>query len=202
MQTFNLRNLKNKLKGVRRVAILAVGSDIRQDDAAGILVAKSLVDTFAASKPHPSGCGRETPLSINPETDPGFKPGDSRRVDFRGTGKIPCRIFIGGAAPENFTSEIKRFKSSHILIVDAAYMGLKPGAVRLIDACEETTGVSFSTHKLPFKILADYLIAELSCSVLLIAIEPKALEIYQPPSAAVKSSCRKVANLIREAVKG
>jgi hypothetical protein len=59
----------------------------------------SIFDTFAASKPHPSGCGKDTPLSIpslalgifggdteakpkyNPERNPGLQTGESRRVD-------------------------------------------------------------------------------------------------------------------------
>ncbi len=43
-------------------------------------------DTFAASKPYPSGYGKDTPLSINPETNPALQIGASRRADLSNTG--------------------------------------------------------------------------------------------------------------------
>jgi ubiquinone/menaquinone biosynthesis C-methylase UbiE len=47
-----------------------------------LMEAKKKFDTFAASKPHPSGCGKDTRrLSINPERNPGLQTGESRRVD-------------------------------------------------------------------------------------------------------------------------
>lgn len=45
-------------------------------------ILKALFDTFAASKPHPSGCGNVTPLSINPEINPSLQTGENRRVDY------------------------------------------------------------------------------------------------------------------------
>jgi hydrogenase 3 maturation protease len=161
---FRLKRLKDKLLQAKRVIIIGVGSDIRQDDSAGVLVAQQL-------------------------------------KGFKGAKGVACKVLIGGTAPENYTSEIKRFKPSHVLIVDSAFMGLKAGQARLIDAQDETQAVSFSTHKLPFKVLADYLTAELGCSVILIAIEPKALGIYKQPSTAVKSACRKISACIKEALK-
>ncbi len=44
-------------------------------------LASEKIDTFAAPKPHPSGCGKDTPLSINPETNQGLQTRESRRAD-------------------------------------------------------------------------------------------------------------------------
>lgn len=45
MLNLNL-GLKNKLKGAKSVAIVGIGSELRQDDAAGIAVAKKLRSLF------------------------------------------------------------------------------------------------------------------------------------------------------------
>jgi hypothetical protein len=39
-------------------------------------------DTFATTKPHHESSDKDTPLSINPETGPGPKTLESRRVEF------------------------------------------------------------------------------------------------------------------------
>lgn len=42
--------LKNRIKGARRIAILGIGSSIRSDDAAGVLVAQKLKQVIAGKK--------------------------------------------------------------------------------------------------------------------------------------------------------
>ncbi|HUI69544.1 MAG TPA: hydrogenase maturation peptidase HycI [Spirochaetia bacterium] len=136
----------------RRVVILGVGSEIRADDAAGILVAERI----------------------------------------RSLGLPGVTAIAGGAAPENFTGEIRQLSPSHLVVVDAADMGEKPGTIRLI-LPDEISGVSFSTHSLPLNVLTDYLQKEVGCSVLIMGIQPRSLELDG-------SVCAEVTQAIEEAV--
>lgn len=119
-------------------------------------------------------------------------------------------LFAGGTAPENLTGEILRFEPSHILLVDAADLGLKPGTVKLIDP-ETIGGASFSTHALPLKILADYLRQSLPCParnasrsnvgrhIIILGIQPKQSEFDSAPSREIKQAARRLAREILHA---
>jgi hydrogenase 3 maturation protease len=80
-----------------------------------------------------------------------------------------------GTTPENHTGIIKKFQPSHILVIDAAQLGMKPGDFVLIDI-EKVQGLTISTHNLPLRVLADYLKKETGAKVALLGIQPKKIE--------------------------
>jgi len=98
--------------------------------------------------------------------------------------QIEVRFYLGESAPENFTGEIREFAPTQVIIVDAAELGLAPGTFSLIER-EAIGGISFSTHVLPLKIIADYLVTTTNCEVLLIGIQPQELEFAMPISSKV-----------------
>lgn len=161
-------SLKNKIKqGLKKadkIAVLAIGSELRADDAAGELTAIALKKTLKNKK---------------------FLP--------------KVKFFFGKTAPENFTGEIKKFKPSHIIILDAADLNKKPGTSELV-SYSKIGGTSFSTHRMPAKIMADYLINSLSCKVIVIGIQPKSLEFGKPVSRPVQSAINKLAPIIQKAI--
>ncbi|MDD4981086.1 MAG: hydrogenase 3 maturation endopeptidase HyCI [Candidatus Omnitrophica bacterium] len=158
--------LKNKLQGAERVAVLGVGSDLRADDAVGLLVA-----------------------------------GELKKACVESDNRARLKVFLGNTAPENLTGEIKKFCPTHIIIVDAADGQKEPGAVTLIDP-GETGGISFCTHQLPPKIIADYLVKSLRCKVIIIGIQPKALDFGASPSKEVIKSAKDIAAMIKGIIKG
>ena len=110
-----------------------------------------------------------------------------------------ARFFFGATAPENLTGEIKKFKPSHLIIIDSAELGSKPGTVKVL-APKDIGGVSFLTHRLPTKIMVDYLQKSLDCKVLVIGIQPKSLDFGKQPSKEVKKSAGLVSAAIKEAL--
>ena len=169
-----IAGLKAALRQARRIAVVGIGSDLRGDDCAGLLVIRELRTAL----------GRTRPVRI--------------------------RLFDGGTAPENLTGEILRFKPSHILLVDAADLGLQPGAVKLI-APDKIAGMSGSTHVLPLKILADYLTQSLPCpaniagqsqaggQVVVIGIQPGRTDFGAAVSREIKLAARRLALAILRA---
>jgi len=156
--------LAARLKGAKRVAVLGIGSELRADDIAGILVINAL------------------------ERSKKIKKG------------IKLQTFEGSTAPENVTGEIRTFKPTHLIIVDSADIGEDPGAVLLLRADEVGQGISFSTHKIPPKILIDYFTHTLRCEIVIIGIQPKRINFGKPASKAVIASSRSVARSIIEAL--
>jgi len=107
------------------------------------------------------------------------------------------KVFIGDTAPENLTGEIKRYKPTHIVIVDSADMGTPPGTIRLIDP-DEVGGVTFCTHSLPLKVLTDYLRRSLECTIAIIGIQPKRLGFGSSVSKEVAVSLRRIERALRD----
>jgi len=109
-------------------------------------------------------------------------------------------VISAGPAPENYTGPLRRFQPDLVILVDAADMGEAPGTVRCL-ACEETTGLSASTHTLPPYVLAHYLTASLGCQVILLGIQPADTSIGKPLSPTVRQAvvavAQGLANLLR-----
>lgn len=157
------KNLKPGFTGLRKAAVLAIGSELRGDDAAGVMVAESLQRSIARSRK-----------------------------------RSAIKVFLGATAPENLTGEIKRYKPSHLVIVDTADFKEKPGTVVVLDPGDVGSGVSFSTHKMPAKILVDYMQKSIECEVVIIAIQPKSVDFGKPMTKAVAKAAKEVAGAIRD----
>lgn len=158
----NLRErLQKRLDKAGRILLLGVGSELRGDDAAGMILAQNLKTRLRGRK--------------------------DRRI----------RILLGGTAPENLTGQIKRFKPSHLVILDAADMGKSPGETAIIEK-EDLDGLSFGTHVLSLGILVNYLLETLKMDVFLLGIQPESLEINHPLSPEVAASVNKLSALLAE----
>jgi len=185
--------LRRSLKDAERVAILAIGSPLRGDDAAGLEVAEQLrrlkITTrrkqahSAIRNPHPS-----SPSEV------------ARRATKDGSA---IRIFVGETAPENLTGEIKKFRPTHLVLLDAADAGgKKPGAISLIQHDLLRGGSSISTHNMPVNVLIQYIQQSVPCKVLILGIQPKSHEFGQPLSAPVKKAAEQAAAALAAALGG
>jgi hydrogenase maturation protease len=106
--------LKEWLEGAERLAVVGVGSTLRADDAAGMLIVERLSEEF--------------PKEAHPQL-------------------LYCP---GETAPENYSGCIRAFKPTHILVVDAADIGLAPGEIQEIPP-EIVGGPTFLSHMLPLR---------------------------------------------------
>jgi len=158
--------LESRLAGARRIAVLGIGSDLRGDDAAGMLVAENLYKAL------------------------GKKP-NSR-----------LKVFFGSTAPENLTGEIRQFRPDHIVMVDTIEIKEKPGTIVVLNPHEIGQGVSFSTHKMPAKILADYFSKSFKCDITIVGIQPSSLDFGKPPSKEIKDSAGRIARAMKDIARG
>ncbi len=102
-------------------------------------------------------------------------------------------IIEAGAAPEAFTGQLRRFDPDLVIMIDAAQMNESPGTIRLIE-WQDTIGLSASTHTLPLNVIAQYLVTDLGCDVVVIGIQAQGNAFDAPMSPAVR---RAVDELIR-----
>jgi hydrogenase 3 maturation protease len=106
-------------------------------------------------------------------------------------------IVQAGHAPENVTAELRSFAPNLILLIDAADMRDKPGAIGWIPI-QSIEGMSASTHSLPLSMLARYLTLELKCVVGLIGIQPKSNDFGETVSVEVSQAVLEIVDEICE----
>jgi hydrogenase 3 maturation protease len=164
------KQLRHSLQGAERVAVLAIGSDLRGDDAAGLLAA----DELEALLSNP-----QSPVR-NPQS--------------------AIAVFRGHTAPENLTGAVRKCRPTHVILIDAADMGLPPGAVAVIPWRTAGSDVGASTHKSPLALLATYIEESMAATVVVIGIQPCDTTFGRPCGKAVREGAKQAAIAIAAAI--
>ena len=167
------RKLRAILKGAARIAVMGVGSELRSDDAAGLLALERLRESHGKKQ----------------------VPSSSSMACAR---KVSLKLFNGGTAPENLTGAIRRFSPACLVIIDAVDLGIKAGAFGLVDISRAAH--VFLTHKLPLKLMLDFMNSEMKFKTVFIGIQPGCLEFGETVSAEVASAARRVGNMLRSVI--
>jgi len=97
--------------------------------------------------------------------------------------------------PESFIEPISEFKPTHVLIIDAAMLNLKPGSLKLIEP-KEIVGVAVSTHALPLYLFSEYLAETIGAKVALLAIQPKDTNFGEGLTEELKEAAKNVTSLL------
>jgi len=102
--------------------------------------------------------------------------------------------------PENFIEPIIEFKPTHILLIDASLLNLKPGSSKLMlpDQMTLTSPVSTSTHALPLQIFCEYLAKTTNAQIALLAIQPKDTNFGEGLTSELQKAARQLTNLLLE----
>ena len=109
-------------------------------------------------------------------------------------GKISTKVHLieCETVPESFMDEIVELKPSHVLLIDAAVMGLKPGELRLYDAAKVTNFPAISTHMLPLRVFCEYIAQLAKAKLALLLIEPGNVEFGEGLTREVEASAMRV----------
>ena len=115
-------------------------------------------------------------------------------------GKVPETVCLleCETVPENYLSEIEKFKPTHVLLIDAAFLELKPGEASLVDAERMMDYSAISTHALPLKIFCEHLKKATNAKIGLLLIEPKNMEFGEGLSFEVEAQAKRLTKLLLE----
>jgi len=100
--------------------------------------------------------------------------------------------------PESFIEPIIEFKPTHILIMDAALLDLKPGLSRLIKPDQLTRRPAISTHALPLQIFCEYLKETTRAKIALLVIQPKDTGFGEGLTAELEKTADHLTKLLLE----
>lgn len=109
-------------------------------------------------------------------------------------GKVSEKVYLieCETVPESFIQQIVDFKPSHILLIDAAILNLKPGDARLVKAIQLVDVPAFSTHMLPLRIFCEYLAKMTRARIALLLIQPKQTDFGEGLTREIEISAKDI----------
>ncbi len=117
-------------------------------------------------------------------------------------GKVSDKVFLieCETVPESCLQQIVDFNPTHILLIDAAILGLEPGETRLVNPEQLTSFPTFTTHMLPLRIFCEYLTKTTKAKIALLLIEPKKTDFGEGLTPEVAVSSRKITKVLLKLV--
>jgi hydrogenase 3 maturation protease len=111
------------------------------------------------------------------------------------------RVFCAGTIPESFTGPLRQYRPDHVLFLDAADMGARPGTLAAIGP-ERIPASLVSTHVLPLTVVMDYVKEETGAEVTLLGIQPDLSgadkDLSDEDMAYLGSSLRRLSQILRD----
>lgn len=98
--------------------------------------------------------------------------------------------------PESYLFDIEKFNPTHVLLIDAAFLGLKPGEASLVDAEEVANFPAITTHMLPLRVFCDYIKQATGAKIGLLLVEPKSMEFGEGLCVEVESTAQKIVAIL------
>jgi hydrogenase 3 maturation protease len=100
--------------------------------------------------------------------------------------------------PESFIEQIVDFNPTHVLLIDAAIIGVKPGESRLVEPGELTSATPWSSHMLPLKIFCEYVLQMNKAKLGLLLIQPENADFGEGLSPELEKSADEISRTLLE----
>jgi len=98
--------------------------------------------------------------------------------------------------PESYLQDIEQFKPTHVLLIDAAFLGLKPGESCLLGPEKIVDYSAISTHALPLRIFCEYIKKATDAKIGLLLVEPKSMEFGEGLSIEVQGTAERLTRVL------
>ncbi len=119
-----------------------------------------------------------------------------RIIELLGERPIDDVLLINAeTVPESFVGKVAKYAPTHVLLIDAANFRGQVGETRLILG-DQIGGQAVSTHSLPLSIFIKYVEKSIGVQVILLGIQPKTIEFYQPMSPEIEDAAVSIADTL------
>ena len=117
--------------------------------------------------------------------------------------KVPTRVQIYECetVPESFLEPIIELDPTHVLLIDAAIIGLKPGAIRLIKPEQIINFSPITSHTLPLRVFCEFIKKTTESKIALLLIEPKNTDFGEKMSPEVQKAAEKILTILPKLLK-
>ncbi|HVP15993.1 MAG TPA: hydrogenase 3 maturation endopeptidase HyCI [candidate division Zixibacteria bacterium] len=100
--------------------------------------------------------------------------------------------------PEDSMQQIIDFCPTHVLLIDAALLGLKPGSYKLVEPERLTMPPAFSTHMLPLRIFCEHIRKTTQARIALLLVEPERSDFGEGLTPSVEASVKEIVQTLHE----
>jgi hydrogenase 3 maturation protease len=115
-------------------------------------------------------------------------------------GKVSDRVHLieCETVPEDSVPQIVDFNPTHVLLIDAALLGLKSGSYKLIEPERLTMSPAFSTHMLPLRIFCEHIRETTQARIALLLVEPEKSDFGEGLTPRVEVSVKEIVRTLLE----
>ena len=116
--------------------------------------------------------------------------------------KVSNKVFLieCETVPESYMQQIIDFNPTHILLIDAAILGLRPGESMLIKPEQLTGFPAFSTHMLPLRIFCEYLASTTRAKIRLLLVQPRNTDFGESLTPEAQTRSQQIAEDLLKAL--
>ena len=100
--------------------------------------------------------------------------------------------------PESYLLEIEEFKPTHVLLIDAAFLGLCSGEAVLVDVEKISDYSAITTHLLPLRIFCEYVKQATGAKIALLLVEPKNMGFGEGLTVEVQAASERLTKILTE----
>ncbi|MEM3699980.1 MAG: hydrogenase 3 maturation endopeptidase HyCI [Candidatus Bathyarchaeia archaeon] len=113
-------------------------------------------------------------------------------------GKVSDKVLLieCETVPESYIQQIIEFNPTHILLIDAAILGLQPGETKLLKPEELANFPAFTTHMLPLRIFCEYLTKMTRAKIALLLIELEKTDFGEGLTAKVADFAKRLVEIL------
>lgn len=101
--------------------------------------------------------------------------------------------------PENFTGKIRKENPTHLIIVDACLMDLRPGDMRIVNKYE-FANIGISTHSMSLSFFVRYLEKDTEFKIIFVGIEPETMDWGEKPTPEVERAANEFIEVLKRIV--
>jgi len=162
------------LEGAERLAVVGLGNELRADDAVGLAVVRALDEELR-----------------------GLREAEKEKA---GPATFEVVTLEGGMAAENVLADLTDPRASHVLFVDAADFGGRPGSFLLLDP-SSIRSATISAHRIPVPVIAGLIERTTGAGCRALAIQVETVELGGEMSPEVARGARVAAGAVAKAVR-
>lgn len=113
-------------------------------------------------------------------------------------GKLPGNVLLLECemVPEGYLLDIEDFKPTHVLLLDAAVLGRKPGEANLVQFGEVAAFSAISSHMLPLRLFCEYVSKSTGAKIRLLLVEPKCMGLGEELTPELEQAAQKLTELL------
>ena len=113
-------------------------------------------------------------------------------------GKVAANVLLIEAetVPESYLSDIEEFQPSHVLLIDAAVTGQKPGDSTMVPAERIADTSAVTTHLLPIRVFCEVIKQTTGSKIALLLVEPENLEFGEGLTRTLQTSANRLVKIL------